>query len=245
MKAIILAAGRGKRLKEKTAPVNKSMLTFLGRHLIEYSLETARLSNVDEIIIVVGYRAADIVNKFGIQYANIKIRYVIQEEQKGLVNALEYTREALDGDDFILLLADELMIHPNPQEMIKTFKTEKLFVLCGVTRVKDRSQISKTYTVISNEEDNRVYRLVEKPRNPFNDIMGTGNCIFKNDIFDYIPYTPTNYIRKEKELPDLIQCSIDDGKPVKLFFINAEYVNINTPEDISSAEQVLNQEKAK
>jgi len=239
MKAIILAAGRGKRLKEKTEPANKSMLTFKGRHLIEYSLETARLSKVDEIIIVVGYRAADIVNKFGIQYANIKIRYVIQEEQKGLVNALEYTREALDGDDFILLLADEIMIHPNPWEMIETFKKENLFVMCGVTRVKDRTQISKTYTVICNEADNRIYRLIEKPRNPFNDIMGTGNCIFKNEIFDYIPYTPINYVRKEKELPDLIQCSIDDGNPVKLFFINAQYVNINTPEDISIAEQSL------
>jgi NDP-sugar pyrophosphorylase family protein len=240
MKAIILAAGRGKRLKEKTEPANKSMLTFKGRHLIEYSLETARLSEVDEIIIVVGYRAADIVNKFGIQYANIKVRYVIQEEQKGLVNALEYARDALDGDDFILLLADEIMIHPNPQEMIETFKKENLFVMCGVTRVKDRSQISKTYTVISNEADNRIYRLIEKPRNPFNDIMGTGNCIFKNEIFDYIPYTPINYVRKEKELPDLIQCSIDDGNSVKLFFINAQYVNINTPEDISIAEKSIN-----
>jgi NDP-sugar pyrophosphorylase family protein len=240
MKAIILAAGRGKRLKEKTEPANKSMLKFKGRHLIEYSLETARLSKVDEIIIVVGYRAADIVNKFGIQYANIKVRYVIQEEQKGLVNALEYARDALDGDDFILLLADEIMIHPNPQEMIETFKKENLFVMCGVTLVKDRSQISKTYTVISNEADNRIYRLIEKPRNPFNDIMGTGNCIFKNEIFDYIPYTPINYVRKEKELPDLIQCSIDDGNPVKLFFINAQYVNINTPEDISIAEKSIN-----
>ena len=166
MKAIILAAGRGKRLKEKTEPANKSMLTFKDRHLIEYSLETAKLSKVDEIIIVVGYRAADIVNKFGIQYANIKVRYVIQEEQRGLVNALEYARDALDGDDFILLLADEIMIHPNPQEMIATFKNENLFVMCGVTRVEDRSQISKTYTVICNETDNRIYRLIEKPRNP-------------------------------------------------------------------------------
>jgi len=237
MKAVILAAGRGKRLKEATEPTNKSMLKFQGRHLIEYSLETARLSQVNEIIIVVGYRATDIVNQFGIQYENIKIRYVIQEQQKGLVNALEYTRKALNGDDFILLLADEILIHPNPMEMIETFQKEKLFVMCGVTQVEDRSQISKTYTVICNEDDNRIYRLIEKPRNPFNNIMGTGNCIFKNEIFDYVPYTPINYMRKEKELPDLIQCTIDDGNPVKLFYINAQYVNINTPEDISIAEK--------
>jgi len=237
MKAVILAAGRGKRLEETTEPINKSMLKFKGRHLIEYSLETARLSRVDEIIIVVGYRAEDIVNKFGNQYNDIKVRYVIQEQQKGLVDALEYTRDALEGDDFILLLADEILIHPNPGEMIETFKKEDLFVMCGVTKVEDRSQISKTYTVICDEKDNSIYRLIEKPRNPFNDIMGTGNCIFKNEIFDYVQYTPINYVRKEKELPDLIQCTIDDGNSVKLFYINAKYVNINTPEDISIAEQ--------
>jgi len=158
---------------------------------------------------------------------------------KPLNTTFDNNSKALNGDDFILLLADEIMIHPNPQQMIDTFNNENLFVLCGVTRVENRSQISKTYSVISNEADNRIYRLIEKPRNPFNDIMGTGNCIFKNEIFDYVPYTPTNYMRKEKELPDLIQCTIDDGKPVKLFFINAEYVNINTPEDIAIAEKSL------
>ena len=88
MKAIILAAGRGRRLKEATEPVNKCMLKFNGRHLIEYSLESARLSSVDEIIIVVGYHAEDIINTYGINYRDIRVQYVIQEDQKGLVDAM-------------------------------------------------------------------------------------------------------------------------------------------------------------
>ena len=72
--------------------------------------------------------------------------------------------------------------------------------------------------------------------------MGTGNCIFRNEIFDFIPYTPINYFRKEKELPDLIQCAIDDGKEVQMFFISAKYVNINTPEDIEIAEKMSKRE---
>ena len=123
MKAVILAAGRGKRLKEATEPINKCMLKFNGRHLIEYSLESARLSQVDEIIIVVGYKAEMIVNTFGIYFQDIRIRYVIQENQRGLVDALEHCREALEGDDFILLLADEILVDPKPMEMI-----EKLFL---------------------------------------------------------------------------------------------------------------------
>jgi len=242
MKAIILAAGRGKRLKEATEPVNKCMLMFNDRHLIEYSLESARLSDVDEIIIVVGYRAEDIVNSFGINYQNIRVRYVIQENQTGLVDAIERCRDAINGDDFILFLADEILIDPQPMGMINKFKEDDLFVMCGVTRVKDRTQIRKTYSIIYNQDDDTVYRLIEKPRNPINDVMGTGNCIFKNGIFDYIQYTPISYVRNEKELPDLIQCAIDDGALVKLFFIGAQYININTHDDVVMAKNIFKKE---
>jgi len=65
-----------------------------------------------------------------------------------------------------------------------------------------------------------------------NNIMGTGNCIFKNEILSYIKQTPINQKRGEKELPDLIQCAIDDGNIIKLFVICDNYFNINSPEEL-------------
>lgn len=244
MKAVILAAGRGKRLETVTGAnhVNKCMLKFKGKPLIEYSLETARLAGVDEIIVVVGHRAEDIINTYGISYSNLKIRYVFQEEQFGLVHAIEQTREAMKGDDFMLLLADEILIEPNPLDMIHKFNAENLFAMCGVIKIENKEEIKKTYSVIFNQDNNIIYRLIEKPRNPINNIMGTGNCLFRNGIFDYIPYTPINYFRGEKELPDLVQCAIDDGRNVQLFFIGAKYVNINTPDDIHHANHIFNGE---
>lgn len=239
MKAVILAAGRGRRLHDYTDECNKCMLKFHGKHLIEYSLEAAHKSAVKEIIIVVGYRAEDIINTYGISYKGLKIRYVIQKELKGLVNAIESTQNAVDGEDFILFLADEIMLDPDPGKMIDTFKREELFSVCGVVFVEDTSKISKTYAVIYNQEDNRIYRLIEKPRHPVNNIMGTGNCVFRYEIFKYIPLTPINQVRKEKELPDLIQSAIDDGHPVKLFNLDSDYININTEEDIVIAEKIF------
>ena len=83
----------------------------------------------------------------------------------------------------------------------------------------------------------RTPRRPQKPRKPPNDIRGTGNCIFRVAIFEYVPLTPINQNRSEKELPDLIQCAIDDGLRVKSFDIGEGYVNINTPEDIAIAEK--------
>jgi dTDP-glucose pyrophosphorylase len=58
--------------------------------------------------------------------------------------------------------------------------------------------------------------------------MGTGNCVFKNEILSYIEHTPINQKRKEKELPDLIQCAIDDGHIIRSFEICDEYANVNS-----------------
>lgn len=68
-------------------------------------------------------------------------------------------------------------------------------------------------------------------------MMGTGNCVFRNEIFEYIPLTPINQQRGEKELPDLIQCAIDDGNMVKCFDIGGAYINVNTVDDIERLER--------
>lgn len=235
MKALVLAGGRGNRLDELSANRNKCMVKVSGRHVIEFSLDNAVQTDVDEIVIVVGYRAEEIINTFGTSYKNKPVKYVIQWQQKGLVDAVECARETIDEDDFILLLGDEILLNPRHQEMIDMFRLEKHIAVCGVHWVNDKKFIRRTYTIIQGE-DKTIYRLIEKPRNPLNNYMGTGDCVFRNEIYHYIQYTPVHHERKEKELPDLIQCAIDDGRIVKSFIICDKYANINTKEDIEMAE---------
>lgn len=238
LKALILAGGRGKRLNERSSDLNKCMLPINGRPLITYSLDNAVDAQAEEIVIVVGYRAEDIINEFGNSYGGTRIRYAIQKEQKGLVNAIETAREAIDGSDFMTFLGDEVLLWPRHKEMIRYFTHEKCFVICGVVTARDSSDISKTYALIQ-DDNSTVYRLIEKPKRPLNNIQGTGNCIFKNTIFDYIDETPINQKRGEKELVDMIQCSVDDGQMVKTFNIGSNYFNINLEEDIEKFEELL------
>lgn len=240
MKALVLAGGRGKRLDDLSERHNKCMLPINGRPVIEYSLDCAASTDVDEIIIVVGYRAEEIINYLGNRYKNKPVKYVIQWEQRGLVNAIECSRETIGGSDFMLLLGDEILINPKHQIMIDYFRSEECFAVCGALRVDDPTLIRRTYTFIQGE-DHSIYRLVEKPRNPLNNLMGTGDCVFRNAIFSYIDVTPIHHIRNEKELPDLVQCAIDDGNVVKSFMVCDRYANINSLDDIRIAElYVLN-----
>lgn len=238
IKALVLAGGRGKRLECVADNVNKCMMLLKGKPLISYSLANAVRAGVSEIVIVVGYRAEDIINYFGNSYENVRIKYVIQREQKGLVNAIECARQTIDGSDFMTFLGDEVLVHPHHESMLRLFDDEDLFVVCGVVRVSDKKNISKTYAIIQ-DKDSSVYRLIEKPRKPIDYIMGTGNCIFRDAIFDYIQYTPINQQRGEKELVDMIQCAVDEGRRVKSFDIGDGYININTQAELVLAENVL------
>jgi len=237
VKALILAAGRGSRLGDQTDEQTKCMLPMFGRPLIQYSLENAVTAGVSQMVVVVGYRAEQIINRFGIEFEGVRLQYVFQHEPQGLVHAMESSEEAIGGDDFMLFLADEILSAPRHKEMLEKFEAEKLAVICGTVTEPDPDEIRKTYAVIEDDRDQRIYRLIEKPRRPPNATRGTGNCIFRSQIFEYVPLTPINQNRKEKELPDLIQCAIDDGLHVKSFDIGAGYVNINTPDDIAIAER--------
>ncbi len=231
MKALILAGGRGKRLDDLSLETNKCMIEIAGRPVIQFSLDAAAATSVDEIIIVVGYRAEEIINYYGNSYKDKQLKYVIQYERKGLVNAIECARDTIDGDSFMLLLGDEILVNPKHQAMIDEYNKCGVFALCGILHVDDKNLIKRTYTLIQNEE-NQIFRLVEKPRNPLNNWKGTGDCIFNNKIFDYIQYTPVHHERNEKELPDMIQCAIDDGQLVKSFIICDKYANINSRDDL-------------
>lgn len=244
MKALILAGGRGKRLTNLTKEKNKSMLRIFEKPLIEYNLEHAYESRVREIILVVGYRKEEIMKYVGREYKGISVKYVIQKQQKGLINAIECAKEAIGKSDFVLMLADEIVTDAKIKEMLKTFRERELFAVCGIVFEKNKSSIEKTYSAMVNEKG-RVFRLIEKPRFPINKIKGTGHCIFKNEILDYIKRTPISMKRGEKELVDMIQEAIDDGKRIEVYPITDGYVNVNTDEDLELAKELIRRNNPK
>ncbi|MBI2630267.1 glycosyltransferase [Candidatus Pacearchaeota archaeon] len=238
MKALILAGGRGNRLEDWTKDRNKSMIPLYEKPLIEYNLEHAVQAGVSEIIIVVSYKKEEIIKKLGDNYRGIKITYVFQKERNGVVHAIECAKQALGKSDFLLMLADEILVDAQLEDMIKKFKKEELFGVCGIVYEEDRTSIGRTYTSMINEKG-RAFRLIEKPKVKINNIKGTGHCVLKNEILDYIERTPINAVRGQKEMVDLIQVAIDDGKKVFVYPIGKGYVNVNTKEDYENAREML------
>jgi NDP-sugar pyrophosphorylase family protein len=144
MKALILAGGRGKRLEAHSAERNKCMLEFAGKPLIEHSLDNCARLSPDEIVVVVGYLAEQIINHYGNSYRGTRVRYAIQREQRGLVHAIETAAPFLGASDFMLFLADEILLEPNHIAMMERFRAGGVFGLCGLTIPDDPEAVRKT-----------------------------------------------------------------------------------------------------
>ena len=91
MQAVILAAGRGTRMKELTENSPKALLEVAGRPLLQYALDTLP-NDVDEVVIIVGYLGGMIHDRFGPEYYGKRLLYVEQEELNGTAGALSLAK---------------------------------------------------------------------------------------------------------------------------------------------------------
>jgi hypothetical protein len=133
MKAVILAAGEGKRLRPFTETMPKVMLPVANKPVLEYVFDAVRKSGIDEIIVVVGYKKEVIMEYFK-EYKDVKITYVTQVKQLGTAHALLQAKKNIK-DSFHI---------PSPLERSANFtatksKTPRLAPCkCGIQPVDER-----------------------------------------------------------------------------------------------------------
>src|SRR6184192_4457595 len=106
-KAVILAAGRGTRMRELTAELPKPMIKVRGKPVLQYIVEGLRNAGIGDLLLVVGYRA-DAVREFfgdGSRY-DVAIQYATQTVQDGTGRVVELTRDFVGNHAFILAYGD-------------------------------------------------------------------------------------------------------------------------------------------
>ncbi len=109
MKAIILAAGMGKRLRPITDTIPKCLVPIEKSTLLEHSLDNLKLFNIDEVLIVIGYLGEKIKEKIGTNYKGMNIRYVENKEYSVAGNMFSlFKTKGLIDDDAIVLESDLL-----------------------------------------------------------------------------------------------------------------------------------------
>ncbi|TRZ54035.1 UTP--glucose-1-phosphate uridylyltransferase [archaeon] len=214
MKAVIPAAGLGTRFGAATKAQPKEMLPVWGKPIIQYVVEEAAISGIENILIITNGRKRAIEDHFDRNFEleialeksgkmkelkmvreisdMARITYVRQQEQKGLGDAVSYAEAFVGNEPFALLLGDTITVPSCTEQLLRGFENHGKSIV-AVERVP-REKISR-YGIVDAYQDGRIRSLVEKPKpeDAPSNLAILGRYILEPDIFDCIKETAPGY----------------------------------------------------
>lgn len=237
MKAVILAAGKGTRMKEITREIPKPMVQIKGRPLLEHIIGLVKSSGITEFGIVTGYKQSVVQEYFGDgSPRGITITYIEQPEQNGTGAALHLAREYVDSEAFFFCFGDVITPSENYRGMIEYHRTHACDVLLGLNVVDDPYRGAAVYL----GGDNTILRMVEKPPRGTSttNLHNAGIMILPGDVFGYTARL-TLSPRGEYELTDIFGMMRDDRRLLKGYVLSGYWKDVGTPLDIETANMLL------
>lgn len=226
---VILAAGRGTRFLPLTETTPKSLIPILNKPALEHNLEGIT-EYIQEIVILVGYLGDKIREYFGADFQGIPIKYVEQIEYKGTGHALDFIKDQVISEQFILMYGDDLY----SSDLVKQLIDTKDSCLIG-KKVTDWQK----YGVFKLDSNSNLVEIVEKPSEFVGDLVNIGLYKLDRKIFDYysrIGLSP----RGEMEFTDTLTLFAKDY-PVKVIQTETGWFPLSYPWDILN----VSQEKSK
>ena len=232
-KAVVLAAGRGTRMRELTAEVPKPMIEVRGKPVLQHIIEGLRGARIDQLLLIIGYRA-DAVRDFfgdGSRY-NVAIKYTTQTVQDGTGRVVDLGHDFVGNRPFILAYGDILVDSANYKRVVDLPDDVEAFLT--VTRGED---VTKGGAVFLNEEMDLVdLREKPKPGEPTSPWYNAGLYAFRPSIFDFTARLKPSP-RGEYELTDAIRDLAQSGKKVKALELTGEWADVRDPEILAKLNQ--------
>ena len=234
-KAVVLAAGRGTRMRELTADLPKPMIEVRGKPVLQHIVEGLRDAGIREFLIVVGYHG-DTVRNFlgdGLRY-NIAIQYTTQTVQDGTGRVVDLARDFVGDCPFVLSYGD-ILVDPANYKRVANLPDD----VEGIITVIRGEDVSKGGAVFLNDRM-ELLDLREKSQPgevqrwsglsehavPF---YNAGLYTFRPSIFEFTTNLQPSP-RGEYELTDAIRDLAHSGKKVKALELTGEWADVRDPE---------------
>jgi glucose-1-phosphate thymidylyltransferase len=236
MDAVVLAAGKGTRLRPLTDDKPKAMVEVGGKPLLTHCFEQLIDIGADNLIVVVGYLKEEIIKYYGDEFRDVPITYAHQREQDGLAHAL-LTAEEHVNDDFMLMLGDNVF-RANLGDVIRRHQEQRADAAFLVEEVpwEDASR----YGVCDTNKYGEIEAVIEKPDDPPSNLVMTGFYTFTPAIFHACHLVQPSD-RGEYELSDAIDLLLDSGRTIDAIRLDGWRVDVGYPEDRDRAEELLSE----
>ena len=221
MKALVLTAGIGNRLRPLTANRSKSMLMIAGKPVLQYIIDSLKQNDIRDIVIVVGHGRQELMNYFQQgSYQDISIRYVFQLEQKGVEHAILCARDELADEEEFLLVHGDVLIEPEMvSRALSNHSSQDAFVTFLVTLVSNPEQ----YGTVKIGRNGMVEQLVEKggPDRYVSNYAVAGLTVFNREIF--------SLLTEHTSMEQAIKSVIAKGKKVSAAVWEKEWAEFTWP----------------
>ncbi len=235
MKALILCAGKGTRMRPLTDNRSKVLLPVGGEPLLEHTVKKLRRYGVSDFVFVVNYCKDQVMSYFGDgSELNVDISYVEQEKAQGTADAVGAAEEEIN-ERFVALNGDLFL-----QGDINPLFEENNEAIIGVKKVSDISRFGEI-----REKNGYVTGIQEKPDEKRRGLANIGLYVFSPKIFKAIKKTPLSS-RDEYEITDSLEILINDfGEEVGCAKIDAEWLDVGRPWDLLEANEAKMKELGK
>ncbi|MBV0923081.1 sugar nucleotidyltransferase [Halomicroarcula limicola] len=237
MDAVILAAGKGSRLRPLTEDKPKGMVEVDGKPILTHCFEQLIELGADELLVVVGYKKQAIINHYEDSFDGVPITYTHQREQKGLAHAMLTVEEHID-DDFMLMLGDNIF-EANLRDVVNRQQEERADAAFLVEEVPWDE--ASRYGVCDTNKYGEITNVVEKPDDPPSNLVMTGFYTFTPAIFHACHLVQPSD-RGEYEISDAVDLLLDSGRTIDAIRMNGWRNDIGYPEDRDEAERRLRDE---
>lgn len=225
-KAVLLAAGRGTRMRELTQELPKPMLKVRGKPVLQHIIEGLRDAGLTDFLIVVGWHAEVVRDFFGDgSKLGVRVQYQTQVVQDGTGKVVELAREFVSGDSFVLGYGD-ILVAPENYLRLRAAADAAEAVVC----VKESDDVSKGGAVFVNENFELI-DLREKPApgEPTSRWYNAGIYAFRPSIFEYTAKLERSP-RGEYELTDAVRNLALAGKKVQALELVGDWADVRDPE---------------
>ena len=234
MQAVVLAAGKGTRLRPLTDDKPKGMVEVDGKPILTHCFEQLVDLGAEKLVVVVGYRKQDIISHYGDEFDGVPITYSHQREQKGLAHALLTAEEHVD-QEFMLMLGDNVF-DANLEDVVRRQREDRADAAFLVEEVPWEE--ANRYGVCKTNDYGEITEVVEKPDDPPSNLVMTGFYTFSPAIFHACRLVQPS-ARGELEISEAIDLLIRSGRTIDAIRLDGWRVDVGYPEDRDEAERRL------
>ncbi len=237
MKGLVLSGGKGTRLYPLTYTSAKQLIPVANKPILFRVIECIRDAGITEIGIVVGDTEEEIRRAVGRgDRWGVRVTYIRQEAPLGLAHAVKVSRDFLGDERFVMFLGDNV-IQGGISGLISEFANSDYDCQIVLTHV----DMPEQYGVAELDEQGRVIRLVEKPKDPPSDLALVGIYMFNHHIFEAVEHITPSW-RGELEITDAIQWLIEHNYTVHPYIHRGWWIDTGRPGDMLEANSLVLEE---